>query len=275
MTCPATLLGTDFGGISLSDVGGMQAPSVTARAGCPRSDDLKGEGSREEAFGHAAEKNLQSTKRVPVDVRTDGATSMSQKVPATSLRVIADARSVEEFKDAFAGWEEVEYARLAQAVAVFARIAWMEPLELVQEAVTRVLERRRRWPRDVPLATFLVSVARSVASGEKKYRERGEVRSPVSVYDRQGDVEHHGGEEGRSPEDEAIDKERLSLLEKDMEALFADDPVAEAVYMGHVDGLQGEELREVVDLGPTEFATKCRLVRRRLNSYSSKKGALS
>ena len=210
-----------------------------------------------------------------VDVRTDGATGMSQHVPVIPLRLVTDVRSVTEFRDAFAGWDEVEYARLAQAVAVFAWIARMEPLELVQEAVTRVLEERRRWPRDVPLATFLVSVARSVASGEKTYRERGEVRSPVSVYDRQGNVAHHGGEESRSPEDEAIDKEQLSLLEQDMQALFADDPIAEAVYMGHVDGLRGEELREVVDLGPTEFATKCRLVRRRLNGYSSKKGTLS
>lgn len=262
-------------GVSLSDVGGMQAPRATDRAECPRTGGLKGVGSREEAFGHATERNLWTTKKVPVDVRTGSATSMSQQVRATPLRVVADARSVTEFKDAFAGWDEVEYARLAQAVAVFARIARMEPLELVQESVTRVLEKRRRWPRDVPLATFLVSVARSVASSEKKYRERGEVRSPVSVYDRHGDVEHHGGEESLSPEDVAIDNEQLSLLEKDMEALFADDPVAEAVYMGHLDGLRGEELREVVDLGPTEFATKCRLVRRRLNSYNSKKGAPS
>lgn len=200
---------------------------------------------------------------------------MNRWEPATPLRVVADTWSVSEFKDAFVGWDEIEHARLVQAVAVYARIARMEPLELVQEAVTRVLEGRRRWPRELALAAFLVGVARSVASGEKRYHDRGEIRSPVSVYGHDGSVEHHGGEESRSPEDEAIAKGQASVMEAELEALFADDAAAWAIYTGHLDGLQGEELRQVVDLGPTEFATKRRLVRRRLNIYCSKKGARS
>lgn len=210
-----------------------------------------------------------------VDVRTGGAASMNRQEPFTQLRVVADTWSVSEFINAFVGWEEVEHARLIQAVAIYARIAQMEPFDLVQEVVTRVLEGRRRWPRELFLTAFLVGAAKSVASGQKRYRERGEVRSPLSVYGPDGGVEHHGEDESRSPEDEAIDKEQLSLLEEDMEALFADDATAWAIYTGHLDGLRGEELRQVVDLRPTEFATKCKLVRRRLNTYCSKKGERS
>lgn len=200
---------------------------------------------------------------------------MNRQEPVTQLRVVANAWSVSEFADAFVGWDEVEHARLVQAVAMYARIAQMEPFELVQEVVIRVLEGRRQWPRELSLAAFLVGTAKSVANGQKRYRERGEVRSPVSIYGRDGGVEHHGEEESCSPEDEAIDKEQLSLLEEDMEALFTDDATAWAIHAGHLDGLRGEELRQMVDLSSIEFATKCRLVRRRLNNYFLKKGERS
>lgn len=210
-----------------------------------------------------------------VDVRTDGPASMTQQGTVIPLQAVRDTWSIQEFKDAFNGLDEAEHARLVQAVALFARIARMEPIELLQEAVTRVLEGRRRWFRDLSLAVFLVGAARSVASGEKRYRERGEVRSPVSVYGGDGNVEYHGEEESGSPEDETIAKEQASIIEAEMEALFADDVAAWTIYSGYLDGLKGEELRREVDLGPIEFATKRRLVRRRLNIYCLRKGERS
>ncbi len=196
---------------------------------------------------------------------------MTEQGNVIPLQAVRDTWSIQEFKDAFSQLDDAEYARLAQAAAPFARIAQMEPMDLLQEAIARVLEGRRRWPRDLPLTAFLVGAARSVASAQKRYRERGEVRSPVSVYGRDGNVEHHGEEESRSPEDEAVAEEQASVIETEMEALFADDPAAWAIYTGHLEGLKGEELRQVADLGSTEFATKRRLVRRRLNTYCTKK----
>ena len=196
---------------------------------------------------------------------------MTQQGTVIPLQAVRDTWSIQEFKDAFYRLDEADYLRLVQAVAVSARIARMEPVELLQEAVTRVMEGRRRWPRDLSLAAFLVGAARSVASGEKRYRERGEVRSPVSVYGRDGNVEHHGEEESHSPEDEVIAEEQTSIIEAEMEALFADDIAAWTIYSGYLDGLKGEELRREADLGPTEFATKRRLVRRRLNNYCLRK----
>ena len=93
----------------------------------------------------------------------------------------------------------------------------------------------------------------------------------MPVYNRDGNLEHHGEEESRSPEDQVIAEEQASKIEADMEALFADDLAAWTIYSGYLDGMQGEELRQVVDLSPTEFATKRRLVRRRLNSYFLRK----
>lgn len=196
---------------------------------------------------------------------------MTQQEQVVPLHVIRDAWSIQEFKDAFNCMDDAEYARLVQAAAPFARIAQMEPFDLFQEAVSRVLDGRRHWPRALPLPAFLVGTVRSVASGAKRYRERGEVRTPVSIYDRYGNVEHHGEEESCSPENDVVAEEQAAIIEADMEALFADDPAAWTIYTGHLEGLKGEELRQVVDLGPKEFATKRRLVRRRLNTYCTSK----
>jgi hypothetical protein len=47
--------------------------------------------------------------------------------------------------------------------------------------------------------------------------------------------------------------------------LFADNPAALRMLEGMLDGMEGEALRSLTDLSETEFASKRRLIRRRID----------
>ena len=182
-----------------------------------------------------------------------------------------DVHSIEEFKDAVRRLDDVEMAQFRQAVAVYAVIARCAPDDLFQTAVLRVLEGRRLWPRDVGILVFLVQAARSVASGEGNRRQRSAYRSAESVHGEDGRLIHDAANTDGSPEDHAIERQELAAAEAELASIFEDDDAAGYILIGIQDGHEGEALREQTGLNPTEFDTKRRLVRRRLNAYRAKR----
>ncbi len=46
--------------------------------------------------------------------------------------------------------------------------------------------------------------------------------------------------------------------------LFADDPAAQVIVEGVMEGMRGEDLRALTDLDPTAYESKRRLIRRRI-----------
>jgi len=152
-------------------------------------------------------------------------------------------------------------------VAVLARIGHCEPGDIVQEVYARVLERRRNWPKDMALGAFVVSAGRSIINAKVRHRKRSPYRDAESVNGRDGDLLHHGEDPHGSPEDQVILLDLLTRAENEIAALFEDDEAAAMIWLGRQDGLEGEPLRELTGLDKTEFASKRRLVQRRLISY--------
>jgi DNA-directed RNA polymerase specialized sigma24 family protein len=113
--------------------------------------------------------------------------------------------------------------------------------DLLQEAVTRVLEDRRKWPRSVEVVTFLAGVMRSIAS-DWQDEDRGE-------YDDGKGFTNH-------PEGAGLDIEKII-------AMFGDDPIAQKIIILEAQGFRGEELREKLGLAETEYENKRRKVLRR------------
>jgi hypothetical protein len=121
--------------------------------------------------------------------------------------------------------------------------------DLIQEALTRVLEGKRAWPKQLPPVVFLRGVMRSIASD---WGPEG-VDDSVDV-DGIGYVNHSATAR--------IDV-RKTL------ALFDDDPVAQKIFIAMLEGARGEELRELSGLSAKGYESKRTKMRRRLEKMMS------
>jgi hypothetical protein len=121
--------------------------------------------------------------------------------------------------------------------------------DLIQEALTRVLEGKRAWPRRLPPVVFLRGVMRSIASD---WGPEG-VDDSVDVDDI-GYVNHSA-------------TARIDV--RKMLALFDDDPVAQKIFIAMLEGARGEELRELSGLSAKDYETKRTKMRRRLERMMS------
>ena len=137
-----------------------------------------------------------------------------------------------------------EKTALIKVARLYARKTPYDHEDLVQEALTRVLDHRRLWPVGMSATLFLGGVIRSIA-WEWKHEFHGE----------ETDV----GDEGV--------QERGTIARIDIRkiiALFDDDPVAQKIVMGMMDGARGEELLEASGLDPTDYESKRKKIRRRI-----------
>jgi DNA-directed RNA polymerase specialized sigma24 family protein len=135
------------------------------------------------------------------------------------------------------------------------KIAWLyarktpyDHEDLLQEALCRVLAGTRAWPRDLAAVPFLWGVVRSIASEWK--------RQPPDPEPERADPD---GEERRRIA--GIDAVRIV-------ALFADDPVAQIIVRGMMEGARGQELQELSGLDKTDYESKRTKIRRRIEKLS-------
>lgn len=142
----------------------------------------------------------------------------------------------------------------------------MEAKDLLQEAFRRALD-ARNCPVSVDIVRFLDLAMRSIRDGELKRAERRPVLVPHP---------RAIGEAGPAPEpiDPAPNaEERLAAADEEnirerkrqeVIGLFADDPAAQVIVEGVMEGMRGEDLRALTDLDPTAYESKRRLIRRRI-----------
>ena len=120
--------------------------------------------------------------------------------------------------------------------------------DLLQEALCRVLSGVRAWPRHVAALPFLWGVVRSIAW---EWRTQAVEAAPEET--------DPGGAERRAIA-------RLDVAK--VLALFDDDPLAQAIVRGMMDGARGQELQELSGLDKTDYETKRTKIRRRIEKLS-------
>ena len=120
--------------------------------------------------------------------------------------------------------------------------------DLFQEALCRVLSGARMWPRHLTALAFLVGVLRSIA-WEWKSEPAGEM--PEAFDPAAG--------EGRA--NALIDAGKII-------AIFADDPVAQKIVVGMMEGARGRELQELSGLNKTDYESKRTKIRRRIEKLA-------
>lgn len=156
----------------------------------------------------------------------------------------------------------------------------LNPRELLNEAVVRVLRGTRRWPKSVALVRFLSNVLRSLAA--EAWRQEGD--SPERPESRllTGETQHETSYIAKSraelpnPEEATLERERqheLSLFVAQMLKIFEEDRLARGVLEALLRGKTAEEIRNQHGLTAAEYGTVRRRIRRRVDRRYAK-GAL-
>jgi RNA polymerase sigma-70 factor (ECF subfamily) len=143
--------------------------------------------------------------------------------------------------------DQTALMKAAQHWAKLRRIPF-DPDDLIQETICRVLDGRRPWPRDRRAIEFLTGVIKSIAWEWK------------GLHDEEIELGDGGAEE------------RGLLAKIDLKriiALFDDDPIAQKMLMLMADGTRGENIARAVGLSPTEYESKRKKIRRRIEKLKT------
>lgn len=160
--------------------------------------------------------------------------------------------SVAEAEAAIRALTDRDKTSLMKIAMIYAGKTPYDHEDLVQEALLRVLDGKRIWPRDLGPTQFLWGVVRSIASEWKKKRK------PPKILPETADP---AGEERRA--NAGLDVVKIL-------ALFDDDPIAQIIVRGMMEGLRGQELQDLSGLDKTEYESKRTKIRRRLEKLWAK-----
>jgi DNA-directed RNA polymerase specialized sigma24 family protein len=170
-----------------------------------------------------------------------------------------------EVKTAIQLFPPSAWLRLHKVARTFCRHTSMEADDLMQEAFRRALDGSRQCPRHVDVLRFVAGAMRSIASDWRKARMR---RPHVSHFAATGALQEvivRVRDVCPDPHELLASEQEAACMRKAILEVFADDPVALKMLEGIMEGLEGEELRSFTQLDETEFASKRRLVRRRID----------
>ncbi|MGJ4940311.1 sigma-70 family RNA polymerase sigma factor [Bradyrhizobium sp. HKCCYLS1011] len=174
-------------------------------------------------------------------------------------RTAADAAS------AIQALSETDLVRLKALAQLWSRglpagLSWVDVLH---EAIVRVLDGSRVWPLGVPILAFLSGVMRSICDDYWR-RVRHEQRLLVSRDD------HSQGGPAAEPVDELADPERVAVAVAGLAEvfrLFAGDPVALKIIDGMANGLKAKDICGAYNISALDYDTARRRMRRRLLRY--------
>src|SRR5215475_12248664 len=170
------------------------------------------------------------------DLATEQRDSSANRLSAGEI-----IREIKALRDS----EKIAIVKMARLYARKTRYGYED---LLQEAYCRILDGRRGWLRGVPAVLFFRGVMRSIAWEWKMEFTNEDI-----------DI----GDEG------ALERGTLAKIDvMKILALFDDDPIARKIVLGMMDGARGEELQEQSGLNPTEYESKRRKIRRRIEKLA-------
>ena len=152
--------------------------------------------------------------------------------------------------------------RLRKKSAYRAMGTGMEGDDLLHEAVQRTLEDDgRNCPADVPVAVYLDNAMRSIAEAE---REKYARQTPAGDGHDEDSLVGKLADGNPSPADAALDRIELQRVVDRIQEIFADDPQAQAVVIGDMEGWSPEEIRQMEPMDDKQYAAARKRVRRAL-----------
>ena len=155
-----------------------------------------------------------------------------------------------------------ELLRLRKKSAYRAAGTGMEGDDLLNEAIQRTLEEDgRNCPVDVSVAVYLDNAMRSIANGEREKYVRW---TPLGDGHDENSPVGKLADSNPSPADAALGRIEFERVVNRIQDIFADDPQAQAIVIGDMEGWSPEEIKEMEPMDNKQYASARRRVRRAL-----------
>jgi DNA-directed RNA polymerase specialized sigma24 family protein len=174
--------------------------------------------------------------------------------------------STDELKSALDAFSAGDWIKLGKAADALCWGLATEGKDLLQEALARALAGKRRCPRSVPVMVFLINAMRSHQDALLRARGRDVLAQAVTV---DPDDEAHAPllsqqQDKATPDEILLANQSLATIDE----VFRDHEMAQMVLMGQADGLTPHEIQTITGLGPVQYASVLRLIRRRLDKLN-------
>jgi RNA polymerase sigma-70 factor (ECF subfamily) len=177
----------------------------------------------------------------------------------------------DEIADAIRGLTAAQWARLKLVAKKYAGRCRLEPDDLLQEAFRRALEESgRKCPDHIDVVKFLAEAMRSIADGEANKAENRVTLVSIVNHTHQQDGEVDPEDVKPNAEAAMESDQAAATIRRDVLALFDGDPTAHDLVEGIIAGFSADELRQLVNLDPTAYASKRRLIRRTIDKHYPK-----
>lgn len=173
--------------------------------------------------------------------------------------------------DMSAAIEALSDVELLKLRRIAARYAFGRPFasgDLLQEAFCRALDGVRNCPRDVSIVKFLANVMRSISSSWVKEARTEPLHLAVEP-DENPDLDPmlNSADASRTPAEVVADRQEALKITNEVIGLFDADPQAQMVLEGDMGGLTAEEIRELLEIDKTAYATIKKRIRRRIDQH--------
>lgn len=172
-------------------------------------------------------------------------------------------RSGDDIAKAVRELTPAEWIRLRKSADFWAKGRPIGAKDLLQEAFARAID-SRVCPADVGIVKFLAQTMRSIASGEGEKTDNKLQRVSANASEVVAQKVLNFRDPAPGAEQQILSEETVLEIRSGILALFGDDPAAQLIAEGLMDGNDGEELRAVCELDVTAYNSKRRLVRRRI-----------
>lgn len=169
-----------------------------------------------------------------------------------------------EVADAIRSLTPASLIRLRKVAAYYSLGRPLDPNDLLQEAFLRALD-TRQCPAHVDVVRFLAEAIRSIAYDTSQRVENKVILVPVAKTGGDGSEALNVPDPEPSAENRMIEVEDEKAFRDALFKLFEDDPVARDIVEGDLEGMVAEELRELTGLDKTSYASKRKLIRRRID----------
>ena len=171
-------------------------------------------------------------------------------------------RPPDEIRAAIEAFTDVDWLRVRRAAEYWARRQGADADDVMNDALERALDGSRQCPGHISIFAFLSGAMRSISGDERKARTR---RAEIHLVAEDGSLVIDPIDDRPNAAEAAQSREEAERIKKAVLDLFADDHAAQTIVEGDMDGIEGEELRDLTGLDAKAFASKRRFVRRRID----------
>lgn len=197
----------------------------------------------------------------------------------TALDPVAGSEEVRQAIAALTEAESVKLLRAAEGAAyrLGRRVFCVDPKEIFNEAVLRVLDGRRHWqPRKVDLVGLLIGVIKSIEfewREEAKRPENPVLETDLPDSNSDGDPIPNRIQQAADPHPDAelqlIQHEQITHEQffEQLEEFFSDDALAALIFSEWRSGTKGPEIMKALDLDRQQFDTAVRRMDRAIKKH--------